>query len=47
MSKRNSFLLIADMIESGQKIMSYTDSLTFEQFISDLKTIDAGIRISK
>jgi uncharacterized protein with HEPN domain len=32
------------MIDSGQKIMSYTDGLTFEQFISDSKTIDAVIR---
>ena len=44
MSKRNPHLLIADMIESGQKIMAYTDGLTFEEFIADSKTIDAVIR---
>jgi uncharacterized protein with HEPN domain len=44
MSKRNPFLLVADMIESGQKIMAYTDGLTFDQFVSDSKTIDAVIR---
>jgi uncharacterized protein with HEPN domain len=44
MSKRNPHLLIADMIESGQKIMAYTDGLTFEEFLVDSKTIDAVIR---
>ena len=44
MSKRNPFLLVADMIESGQKIMAYTDGLTFDEFVSDSKTIDAVIR---
>lgn len=44
MSKRNPFLLVADMIESGQKIMAYTDGLTFDHFVSDSKTIDAVIR---
>lgn len=32
------------MIESGQKIMTYTAGLTFGEFISDSKTIDAVIR---
>jgi uncharacterized protein with HEPN domain len=44
MSRRNPHLLIADMIESGQKIMTYTDGLSYEEFISDSKTIDAVIR---
>lgn len=44
MSKRNDHLLIADMIESGQKIMTYTEGMTYEQFITDSKTIDAVIR---
>lgn len=44
MSKRNAQLLVADMIESGQKIMEYTNGLTYEQFLSDSKTIDAVIR---
>jgi uncharacterized protein with HEPN domain len=44
MSKRNPHLLIADMIESSQKIMRYTDGLTYEEFLSDSKTIDAVIR---
>src|SRR5689334_24998310 len=44
MSKRNPQLLIADMIESGQKIMTYTEGLTYQEFLSDSKTIDAVIR---
>jgi uncharacterized protein with HEPN domain len=44
MSKRNPLLLIADMIESSQKIMTYTDGLSYEQFLLDSKTIDAVIR---
>ena len=44
MSKRNPHLLIADIIESGQKIMTYTDGLTYDEFLSDSKTVDAVIR---
>jgi uncharacterized protein with HEPN domain len=44
MSKRNPHLLIADMIESGQKIMTYTTGMTYDEFLSDSKTIDAVIR---
>jgi len=44
MSKRTPLLLIADIIDSGQKILSYTADLTFGQFIADSKTVDAVIR---
>lgn len=44
MSKRNAQLLVSDMLESAQKIMDYTSNLTYEQFLSDSKTIDAVIR---
>ena len=44
MSKRNSKLLIEDIIESGNKILDYTEGYTFEEFISDSKTVDAVIR---
>lgn len=44
MSKRSSALLIEDMVDSGQKILSYTNGLTFEQFITDNKTVDAVVR---
>jgi uncharacterized protein with HEPN domain len=44
MSKRSPALLIDDIIDSGRKILSYTNGLTFEQFIADNKTVDAVIR---
>ena len=44
MSKRTPLLLVADIIESGQKIMTYTNGMSFGQFLSDSKTIDAVIR---
>jgi len=44
MSKRLSNLLVEDIIESSNKILEYTEGLTFDQFISDSKTIDAVIR---
>jgi len=44
MSKRTPLLLIEDIIESGQKILDYTIGLTFDEFISDTKTIDAVVR---
>ena len=47
MSKRTPDLLISDIIESGKKILQYTDGLSFEQFIEDSKTVDAVIRNSE
>ena len=44
MSKRQPSLLIEDIIESGTKILLYTKSLSFDEFISDDKTVDAVIR---
>ena len=44
MSKRTSSLLISDIIDSGQKIMTYTEGLTYGQFLVDSKTVDAVIR---
>nr|WP_067054819.1 DUF86 domain-containing protein [Mucilaginibacter sp. L294] len=44
MSKRKPELLLEDILESAEKILSYTDGLTFEQFTFDSKTIDAVIR---
>ncbi|MBN8668299.1 MAG: DUF86 domain-containing protein [Chitinophagales bacterium] len=32
------------MIDSSQKILSYTAGLTYDQFLSDAKTLDAVIR---
>jgi uncharacterized protein with HEPN domain len=44
MSKRQPILLVQDIIESGEKILSYTAGFSFDQFTSDSKTIDAVIR---
>lgn len=44
MSNRNPSLLVSDMIESAEKIISYTDGFSFEAFINDGKTADAVIR---
>lgn len=44
MSKRSTDLLIDDILDSGQKILTYTRGLTLEQFTADSKTVDAVIR---
>ena len=44
MSKRSPQLLLEDIIESANKILAYTDGLSFEQFLADGKTVDAVIR---
>lgn len=44
MSKRDNDLLLQDIIEAAQKILRYTQDLSFESFIDDEKTIDAVIR---
>lgn len=44
MSKREPGLLIEDIIDSANKILEYTQDLSFEEFTTDSKTIDAVIR---
>ena len=44
MSKRHPELLIEDMLDSAEKIILYTENLSFDDFISDIKTVDAVIR---
>ena len=44
MSKRSEQLLLADIIQSAQKILDYTTNLTFEEFIDDSRTVDAVVR---
>ena len=44
MSKRDTLLLLDDMLQSAQKISRYTEGLDFESFLSDDKTIDAVVR---
>ena len=44
MSRRDTMLLLGDMLQSAQKIKRYTKNLNFETFLSDDKTIDAVVR---
>jgi uncharacterized protein with HEPN domain len=44
MSKREPYLLVEDIIESANKILSYTENVSFDEFTKDSKTIDAVIR---
>ena len=44
MSKRTPNLLIEDIIESGTKILEYTNNLSFHDFLNDNKTVDAVVR---
>jgi uncharacterized protein with HEPN domain len=44
MSKRKPALLVEDIIDSANKILDYTNGLSFEEFTKDNKTIDAVIR---
>jgi uncharacterized protein with HEPN domain len=44
MSKRQPQLLVDDIIDSANKILLYTSNLTFDEFTSDSKTVDAVIR---
>jgi uncharacterized protein with HEPN domain len=44
MSNRNPNLLVEDILESCYKIVDYTKACSFEDFVSDAKTIDAVIR---
>jgi uncharacterized protein with HEPN domain len=44
MSKRDTLLLIEDMLQSSLKIKKYTAGLNFESFSEDEKTIDAVVR---
>ena len=44
MSKRDPELLLNDILDAGQKILSYTRGQRFSDFTSDDKTVDAVIR---
>jgi len=44
MSKCTPDLLIQDIIESAQKILEYTNGLTYDDFKSDSMRVDAVIR---
>ena len=44
MSEREITLLLKDMLEAAQKILCYTNTMSFEDFSLDDKTKDAVIR---
>lgn len=44
MSDRETLLLLEDMRDAAQKILSYTEGMDFDVFINDDKTIDAVVR---
>ncbi len=44
MSERSARLLLEDILSSSGKIADYTSNLSFDQFMSDDRTIDAVIR---
>lgn len=44
MSSRDPQLLIADMLDAASKILEYTAGFSFDDFMSDSKTIDAVVR---
>lgn len=44
MSKRDTLLLIDDMLQSALKIKRYTKDLNYDSFLSDDKTLDAVVR---
>jgi uncharacterized protein with HEPN domain len=44
MSKRSEKLLIEDIIESIERVFSYTEDLSYKEFIADNKTVDAVVR---
>ena len=44
MSKRETTLLLEDIQEAGSKILSFTEGMSYDDFIADDKTIDAVVR---
>jgi uncharacterized protein with HEPN domain len=44
MSKRDTLLLLEDMLQSARKIKTYIADLNYDTFITDDKTIDAVVR---
>ncbi|MEI9946222.1 MAG: hypothetical protein WDN26_18620 [Chitinophagaceae bacterium] len=44
MSNREIQLLLEDILEAAQKIISYTGGMSFDDFLNENKTIDAVVR---
>jgi uncharacterized protein with HEPN domain len=45
MSKRNDKDYISHIIEATKRISAYTENMTYEEFLEDIKTQDSVIRI--
>ncbi|QLH47427.1 MAG: DUF86 domain-containing protein [Bacteroidota bacterium] len=43
-NRRNSNLLLQDIIDSGDRILRYTENMTFDEFVSNELVIDGVIR---
>lgn len=44
MPKRDTALLLNDIVEAIQSIYQYVERYSFDQFIADKKTVDAVVR---
>jgi uncharacterized protein with HEPN domain len=44
MSSRHPKLLLEDILSSAEKIIKYTENLSYDDFINDSKTLDAVVR---
>ena len=44
MSERAVHILVADMLEAVERIRTYTEGITFDEFLQDHKTSDAVLR---
>ena len=47
MSKRTATLLLEDMLDAANKILDYTNEMSYEEFYNDNKSVDAVCRISR
>jgi len=44
MSKRTPILLLEDILDAANKILDYTNGMTYEEFYGDNKSVDAVCR---
>jgi uncharacterized protein with HEPN domain len=44
MSERNTVLLLEDILQAIDKVLSYTQGMTFDEYMNDTKTVDAVVR---
>ena len=44
MPKRDTHLLLEDMLLACERIMKYVNSMNYDNFLNDTKTVDAVVR---